>query len=183
MQVRAGSASLGRAIFLVGIIAQGASYLIFDALVVLSHRSIRRVMLMQGLDPHQGAWYKIFKLLYFSSFFIIVRCARHPLEFQPAATFTILRQVRSIYRIVETVQGIDGYLFTHECRYFAGLLAPHSDGPRRVGCFIAFDTIPLAFATAISAIYWPGNYIPKPGSATPIGIPMSDKNARVIEAV
>jgi hypothetical protein len=71
--VQVNSAQVGRVIFLIGIILQGVSYVIYVSLVALSHRSIRKATLLSGLDPHMETWYKIFKLLYFSSVFIIVR--------------------------------------------------------------------------------------------------------------
>ncbi|KAF8580726.1 RTA1-domain-containing protein [Ramaria rubella] len=131
MEVQNGLASAGRVIFLIGIIAQGSSYVLYDFLVIHAHRSILKTTKNANSDtsddPRAAPWYKIFNLIYFSSFFIIIR---------------------SIYRVAETAQGQGGYLLTHEW------------------CFLVFDSVPLAIATSIYIIKWPGRYMPKEGSPT-----------------
>ncbi|KAF8580725.1 RTA1-domain-containing protein [Ramaria rubella] len=105
MEVQASLAAAGRVIFLVGIIAQGTSYVLYDFLVIGAHRSILKHAKRTNRDfdadsvrdPRMAPWYKIFSLLYFSSFFIIIR---------------------SIYRVAETAQGEGGYLLTHEWCFF-----------------------------------------------------------------
>lgn len=88
---------VGDKIFLAGVAAQGASYLLFATVTLVAHfRLIRQ-------DPQRFSPLNIslsgnptvllFDLLYVSSIGIIVR---------------------SIYRIVENAMGYDGYLYTHE---------------------------------------------------------------------
>ncbi|KAF8484081.1 RTA1 like protein-domain-containing protein [Gautieria morchelliformis] len=124
LQVQQGTAALGRDVFLIGIIAQGASYALYVVLLAFSHRSILRTAKAAN-EPRDEPWWRIFHLVYFSSLFIIIR---------------------SIYRVVETAEGQDGYLMTHEW------------------CFLAFDSIPLAIGIAVYIFWWPGNALPAPGT-------------------
>ncbi|KAF9983602.1 hypothetical protein BGZ75_004923 [Mortierella antarctica] len=115
--------SIGDKLFLLGVCAQGASYSLFSILLsialarLLTERQKTRVDLTRiswmGLDKSTAL---IFSCLYFSSLFIIIR---------------------SVYRIVEFVQGHDGYLISKEVFLFA------------------LDAVPLVFAIGIWAIVWP----------------------------
>ena len=71
MEVQAGTATAGRNIFLVGIIAQGLSYVVYDFLVATSHRGVYQDAQRKG-EPRNEPWWRVFKLIYFSSVFIIV---------------------------------------------------------------------------------------------------------------
>ncbi|KAG0218178.1 hypothetical protein BGX33_008354 [Mortierella sp. NVP41] len=116
-------ANIGDKLFLVGVCAQGVSYCLFsvllsDTLMRLLAES-RKTTFSQlerrwmGLDQNIAL---IVGCLYFSSLFIIIR---------------------SVYRIVEFVQGHQGYLISHEVYLFV------------------FDVVPLILATGIWAIVWP----------------------------
>lgn len=90
------TANTGNNVFLAGVSAQGASYLLFTALILVAH--YRLIFKRQD-----GNRFKLFNvqeptvimlnLLYISSIGILVR---------------------SVYRIVEMAQGYGGYLYTHE---------------------------------------------------------------------
>ncbi|KAF9571428.1 hypothetical protein EC968_000523 [Mortierella alpina] len=115
--------SIGDKLFLVGVCAQGASYSLFS--ILLSIALVRLVgerkktctdlagKSWMGLDKSTAL---IFSCLYFSSLFIIIR---------------------SVYRIVEFVQGHDGYLISFEVFLFA------------------LDAVPLVLAIGIWAVVWP----------------------------
>ena len=99
MEGQAGTFVLGRAIFLVGIISQGLSYVIYDCLVVTSHHSVRREALRKG-DPKHEPWWRVFNLIYFSSVFIIVRDIIFPIYFtygSASLTFFLVFVTDSVY--------------------------------------------------------------------------------------
>ena len=90
MEVQAGTATTGRDIFLVGIIAQGLSYVVYDFLVATSHRGAYQEAERKG-EPHVEPWWRVFKLIYFSSVFIIVRCT---LAFFPLRSSSLNKLIR-----------------------------------------------------------------------------------------
>lgn len=59
---------LGEDIFLVGLVAQAASYVVFMGLLFHAHRGARKDRAITGQEP----WWRVIWLLYFSSFFILV---------------------------------------------------------------------------------------------------------------
>ncbi|KAF8525398.1 RTA1 like protein-domain-containing protein [Gautieria morchelliformis] len=97
LRVQQDTAALGRDVFLIGTIAQGLWYAIYDVLLALSHRSILKTAKATN-QPRDEPWWRIFHLIYFSSLFIIIR---------------------SIYRVAETAEGQGGYLMTHEWCFLA----------------------------------------------------------------
>ncbi|PWN31552.1 uncharacterized protein FA14DRAFT_89200 [Meira miltonrushii] len=100
LQASPSSKSLGSVIFLIGIIAQFASYIFFLILSLPFVRSLR------GNSFDNYARQRISQLLpvlYFSSFWIIVRC---------------------VYRTVELAQGYGGYLSRNEAWLFGLDAAP-----------------------------------------------------------
>ncbi|KAF9147638.1 hypothetical protein BG015_010679 [Linnemannia schmuckeri] len=116
-------ANIGDKLFLVGVCAQGVSYCLFTLL--LSDTLMRLVAERRktGLSQPESRWMGLDRntsltvaALYFSSLFIIIR---------------------SVYRIVEFVQGHQGYLISHEVFLFV------------------FDVVPLILAIGIWAIIWP----------------------------
>jgi hypothetical protein len=90
------TSKLGNKIFLAGVSAQGASYLLFTALVLVAHFRLIRQFGLRRFSPfnvlHEPTVILI-DLLYISSVGIIVR---------------------SVYRVVEMAQGYGGYLYSHE---------------------------------------------------------------------
>ncbi|KAK5808233.1 RTA1 like protein-domain-containing protein [Linnemannia elongata] len=108
-------ANIGDKLFLVGVCAQGASYSLFSVLfsMALGRLISERRKARMGFDRNTVV---IFSGLYFSSLFIIIR---------------------SVYRIIEFVQGHDGYLISKEVFLFV------------------LDAVPLIFAIGIWAIVWP----------------------------
>ncbi|KAF9944681.1 hypothetical protein BGZ72_002094 [Mortierella alpina] len=115
--------NIGDKLFLVGVCAQGASYTLFSVLlsIALARLVAERkrdkngfsAKSWMGLDANTAL---MFVCLYCSSLFIIIR---------------------SVYRIVEFVQGHDGYLISKEVFLFT------------------LDTVPLVLAIGIWAIVWP----------------------------
>ncbi|KAF9278470.1 hypothetical protein BGZ68_008562 [Mortierella alpina] len=115
--------NIGDKLFLVGVCAQGISYSLFSILLsialvrLVAERQKNRMDLpgksWMGLDKDTAL---IFGCVYFSSLFIIIR---------------------SVYRIIEFVQGHDGYLISKEVFLFV------------------LDAVPLIFAIGIWAIVWP----------------------------
>ncbi|KAE8269312.1 hypothetical protein A4X09_0g3036 [Tilletia walkeri] len=88
------TAKAGDRIFLIGIILQAVSYLLFVALTMEAHRRL----IVTAHDPtFVTKWShptgRILILIYFSSCFILIRC---------------------FYRVVELAQGYSGNLVTHE---------------------------------------------------------------------
>jgi len=83
----------GVRVLLIGLALQTASYVLFIVLVAHAHHKIVKSALATGSEP----WWKIIWLLYFSSFFIMIRC---------------------IYRLIELAQGHNGYLLTHEIYFY-----------------------------------------------------------------
>ncbi|KDQ62160.1 hypothetical protein JAAARDRAFT_170345 [Jaapia argillacea MUCL 33604] len=82
-----------RDIFLAGLIAQAASYLIFTALLFHAHWKI----IGSGEYSKHEIWWTTVYSVYFSSVFILIRC---------------------IYRVIELAQGRGGYLLTHEIYFY-----------------------------------------------------------------
>ncbi|KAF9972914.1 hypothetical protein BGZ73_003886 [Actinomortierella ambigua] len=116
-------ANIGNKLFLVGVCAQGVSYSLFTALLsiavvrlVVERRRTKVNLPEEGWSEVNRNTVMIVGGLYFSSLFIIVR---------------------SIYRIVEFVQGDEGYLISKEVFLFV------------------LDAMPLVFAIGIWAIIWP----------------------------
>jgi len=89
----AATANTGAQIFLVGLVLQAVSYVIFLSMALWAHLSIRKSKLSTGREE----WWKIIWLIYFSSVFILIRC---------------------VYRIIEGAQGKGGYLLTHEIYFY-----------------------------------------------------------------
>lgn len=90
------TAKTGNNVFLAGVSAQGASYLLFTVLILVAHYRL----LFKRQD---GKRFNIFNL-------------REPvvimLDLLYISSIGIL--VRSVYRIIEMAQGYGGYLYTHE---------------------------------------------------------------------
>ncbi|KAG0275657.1 hypothetical protein BGZ95_008526 [Linnemannia exigua] len=114
---------IGDKLFLIGVCAQGISYSLFSVLLTIAlmrlvgeRRKTKINLPEKGWMGFDRSTVTIFGAIYFSSFFIIVR---------------------SIYRIVEFVQGHDGYLISEEVYLFV------------------LDAVPLIFAIGIWAIFWP----------------------------
>jgi len=84
---------IGAHTFLAGLALQTVSYVVFITMVLNAHRSIKK----SGEFTGKERWWKIIWLLYFSSAFILVRCA---------------------YRLIEGGQGHGGYLLTHEVYFY-----------------------------------------------------------------
>lgn len=61
-------ANTGAHIFLVGLVLQTVSYVVFLFMVLRAHNSIKRSKESTGREP----WWKIIRLIYFSSVFILV---------------------------------------------------------------------------------------------------------------
>ncbi|KAF9350658.1 hypothetical protein BGX26_011208 [Mortierella sp. AD094] len=116
-------ANIGDKLFLVGVCAQGVSYCLFTALLSVALMRLIAERRKTGRDQARKGWMgldhstaMITSGLYFSSLFIIVR---------------------SVYRIVEFVQGHDGYLISKEVFMFV------------------LDAVPLILAIGTWAIVWP----------------------------
>ncbi|KAF9121870.1 hypothetical protein BGW39_010209 [Mortierella sp. 14UC] len=116
-------ANIGDKLFLTGVCAQGISYGLFT--VLLSHTLMRLVADRRkaGLNQSERSWMGLDRniaitvgCLYVSSLFIIIR---------------------SVYRIIEFVQGHEGYLISNEVFLFV------------------LDAVPLVFAIGVWAIVWP----------------------------
>ncbi|KAK3833621.1 MAG: RTA1 like protein-domain-containing protein [Linnemannia gamsii] len=114
---------IGDKLFLVGVCAQGVSYSLFTVLLSIALMRLVGERRRTRINLPEKSWMgsdrstvTIFGALYFSSFFIIVR---------------------SVYRIVEFIQGHDGYLISEEVFLFA------------------LDAVPLVLAIGIWAIFWP----------------------------
>ncbi|KAG0275888.1 hypothetical protein BGZ96_003577 [Linnemannia gamsii] len=116
-------ADIGDKLFLVGVCAQGISYSLFT--ILLSDTLLRLVAEARKAGrSHPGkSWMGLDQNvaitiggLYFSSVFIIIR---------------------SVYRIIEFVQGHDGYLISNEVFMFV------------------LDAVPLVLAIGVWAIFWP----------------------------
>lgn len=85
--------NMGAHVFLIGLALQTVSYVVFLGMVISAHRSIKK----SGESTGQEEWWKVIKLIYFSSAFILVRCA---------------------YRLVEGGEGNGGFLLTHEVYFY-----------------------------------------------------------------
>ncbi|KDQ62161.1 hypothetical protein JAAARDRAFT_30065 [Jaapia argillacea MUCL 33604] len=83
----------GSNIFLAGLIAQAASYVLFMVLLFHAHRKI----VGSGEYSKNEIWWTAVYSVYFSSVFIVVGC---------------------IYRVIELAQGRGGYLLTHEIYFY-----------------------------------------------------------------
>ncbi|PWN40381.1 hypothetical protein IE81DRAFT_273501, partial [Ceraceosorus guamensis] len=90
-------ADLGDKIFLIGVICQGISYLIFVGLLLTAHRNIARAPGSTASRSSTKTATVTLYLLYLSSIFIIVR---------------------SVYRIIEMAQGYGGKLYSTEIYLF-----------------------------------------------------------------
>ncbi|TFK48541.1 RTA1-domain-containing protein [Heliocybe sulcata] len=86
---------LGNDIVLVGLVAQGASYVFFLYVVLAAQYRYTRAKPVGA--RHQEEWWTVIWLLYFSSVPIIIR---------------------SVYRIAEFAQGSAGYFITHEVYFY-----------------------------------------------------------------
>jgi len=91
------SSNIGQKIWLVGLILQGVSYVLFCTMLVYIHVSIKREQKITGKED----WWTLIYVLYISSFFIIVRC---------------------VYRIIESAESNavagTGVLMTHEVYFY-----------------------------------------------------------------
>ncbi|PWN32224.1 RTA1-domain-containing protein [Meira miltonrushii] len=90
------TANTGNNVFLAGVSAQGASYLLFTALILVAHYRL----IFKRPDGHR------FNIFNFSEPTVIM------LDLLYISSIGIL--VRSVYRIIEMAQGYGGYLYTHE---------------------------------------------------------------------
>ncbi|KAF9157871.1 hypothetical protein DFQ26_008241 [Actinomortierella ambigua] len=116
-------ANIGDKLFLVGVCAQGATYSLFTVLLTVAlarligtRRAARANLAGKGWMGLDQSTATIVSGLYFSSLFIMIR---------------------SIFRIVELVQGHNGYLMSKEVFLFV------------------LDAVPLVLAIGIWAIFWP----------------------------
>lgn len=120
LQIQESGRQAGRIIFLIGIIAQFASYVFFVMLSVPIAHSLKQI---QPGSEHFYTKKRIKELLcvlYFSSFWIIVSIYETYLWQDQSLTSLhsiITIQVRSIYRTIELVQGFGGYLARNEGMY------------------------------------------------------------------
>ncbi|EIW79512.1 hypothetical protein CONPUDRAFT_166269 [Coniophora puteana RWD-64-598 SS2] len=89
------SITLGARVLLVGLILQTLSFAFFIVLVIHAHRSLRN----EKIKASDHLWGMLFKLLYFTSFFFLLRC---------------------VYRTIEYGQAEDGtgYLQNHEVFFY-----------------------------------------------------------------
>jgi len=94
MEVQEKTRTSGEHIFLIGLIAQTASYVVFMGLLFRAHWGVRKEVTFTGRER----WLKIVWLLYFSSFFIVIRSA---------------------YRVISGAQGRFGFLAVHEAYFYA----------------------------------------------------------------
>lgn len=105
MSHNAVTANTGARVFLVGLVLQTASYVIFLSMALWAHLSIRRSKESTGREP----WWKIIWLIYFSSIFILVSLL---LRFSQVPGL-ILYKMRCVYRIIEGTT-FHFYFINHE---------------------------------------------------------------------
>lgn len=134
MQVKINLQSAGSTVFLIGIIAQFASYVFFLALAVPVVQFARRNDSVDGtLRVKLRA---LLLVLAFSSVWIIVR---------------------SVYRTIELAQGYDGSISTKECEWRAAVLPHCTDGS--TAWFFGLDSAPLLLAIGVYIFYWPSSLV------------------------
>jgi len=158
MQTSEDLASVGEKIFLIGIILQFVSYLIFLFLAIRCHLIVKsKFNASRPRMSNSGVVYpsvtKYYLALYFSSVFIIVSTLKrgskrsggmsHP-QLSNFLTFLSVAplQIRSIYRTIELAMGFRGYLVRNEVFLFV------------------LDSLPLVFAIAIYIPFWPSSLYP-----------------------
>ncbi|EIW76234.1 hypothetical protein CONPUDRAFT_76626 [Coniophora puteana RWD-64-598 SS2] len=87
--------TVGGLILLVGLILQTLSFAFFIVLVIHAHRSLQK----ENIKVSDHRWGTLFKLIYFSSFFFLLRCVYRTIEYGQA-------------------QGGTGYLQDHEVFFY-----------------------------------------------------------------
>ncbi|KAL5596606.1 hypothetical protein BROUX41_006817 [Berkeleyomyces rouxiae] len=115
------SAKLGEQIIIVGLIAQVILFGLFGAVAVVFHRRISKYPTPDSLDSFVP-WRETLVMLYAAS---------------------VLVMIRSIFRVIEYVQGHDGYSLSHEWTLYA------------------FDTVLMFLVTVLFAWRFPSRLRPR----------------------
>ncbi|KAJ3797559.1 RTA1 like protein-domain-containing protein [Lentinula aff. detonsa] len=116
MFTKTSTLNTGKTVFQVGVILQSASYYIFVIFYFLSWRSCRK----EGIATGHEAWWKIYKLLGISSFFIIVRTIFRIAEScsDPGTSIRTREVYLYVFDTLPLFLAIVGYIFYWPGPYF-----------------------------------------------------------------
>ncbi|KAJ3718062.1 RTA1 like protein-domain-containing protein [Lentinula guzmanii] len=116
MFTKTSTLNTGKTVFQVGVILQSASYYIFVIFYFLSWRSCRK----EGIATGHEAWWKIYKLLGMSSFFIIVRTIFRIAEScsDPGTSIRTREVYLYVFDTLPLFLAIVGYIFYWPGPYF-----------------------------------------------------------------
>lgn len=113
-------------------------------------------MRREGLSDGTEVWWRAYQSVAFSSAFIVVCLLRDC--FQVLCVFlTLFNQIRSIYRMISSIEGNTSTVATTEIYLYL------------------LDVLPLMIAIGIYIPFWPGNYITGEDSIVSVSNPEEHK--------
>ncbi|KAJ4479096.1 RTA1 like protein-domain-containing protein [Lentinula aciculospora] len=132
--------NLGEKVVEAGVILQTISFGIFSAMLLMTYINIKR----EGLSSGTEIWWRAYQAVAFSSVFIVVSLLRALLRDFPSPSRICLiqyAQIRSIYRMISSIQGSASPVATAEIYLYL------------------LDVLPLMISIGVYIPFWPGDYI------------------------